>query len=1180
MKDRLACPARRCASSESPSSSAPSSDLDGEGERGPLAASGTERASPFCEGGQAPRNVQMREHNAVGVLREEPLRMSARLFLRQCFYVLTFELSAAASPAGTCELSVAARNEAEGAAYVGSFPRAFVEEMTRRTGRGASMEAFWGLLRRAVRHRAGRADSRAEGEPDTASAATGDAELDEVTLNLWDGTDLEALRRSAGGPAKRPSLSDAGGKHFLIVTHRVGARRVHYPLALLRQGRKAERAPAPAQDVRREGENAVLATACEAEAGAVPSGAGLDAHRVASASAAGWPSSPSRGFSAARLASPPGSALVSAVELSSARSATTPRRAASLRRPGEPQLEGEEPLRDAGKALQRAAAGRDAGCRDESHSRALSRRESRRPSLASTQEAPVEQSDGTLEARRLATRLQHVETELLVTARQLDAERHLRAREAARLRNELEKARHTETALRNRIRELEATLRLTSFRSSRSPSTLSLLPPTTRPSPSLTSSRVSSASSSRRGSAATAVGVCAAGARGAASPLSGLAGSGTSIRRVFSHEHPSLRQTASSPRASSPFSSFSRSSPRFLGTAALGGVRTLNGIPVRYVRRGGGALVPVPIDDSSSDCLLAPGGRGRRRSASSASLETFYRRDDTTRGRARSRSASLDGGSARPKASSAGGRVPLSRSSSARGLGAFGANPPRAGFRSSSPMSLLSSSSTSSLRPSIPPRGGQPAARSAARQGSLRSPSRELSSSAPRQHLRGHAGKAAPLPPCNAWSERERFLYGTDPRDEVRAGLGTRQQLLRGVDCSVNGPAGGFEGRRLSSAARHPSSSAVGSRGASSWASVSAAQSLSRDATPPADADAYGDEEGSRFSGPGFSRVEGVGGDSHLRQWLRGPAPGEAEPAAQDRADREASSYVMVPVVELRRLLQGNPQTHEPRRREPHDPYSCTPVEKWGDGPAVRHPDRGEAHSTSERGGSADWVSSARLGFGESSPRPAAASDANVYSAPLAGSCEESNKGTDVGQQASQEAVALREGTGGVKWLSEGFVQFERESQKARAFLPHLLDPDRQESGAGGVSHARHEITRKPDMNLHARDLEERTSAGVGDGSTQQDKADAPRSGRDSELALENDVPGCAEGAAATQTGNERKRVEAICSFPPFPKKGDEGGASASPYSEIDRRLSALQDFLKSTRQTFKMLERGESIAL
>ncbi|KFG61001.1 hypothetical protein TGRUB_431620, partial [Toxoplasma gondii RUB] len=61
-------------------------------------------------------------------------------------------------------------------------------------------------------------------------------------------TDLEALRRSAGGESSSSLSSE--DKHFLIITHRVEARKVHYPLALQRQGEKHEGAEASKEKLR------------------------------------------------------------------------------------------------------------------------------------------------------------------------------------------------------------------------------------------------------------------------------------------------------------------------------------------------------------------------------------------------------------------------------------------------------------------------------------------------------------------------------------------------------------------------------------------------------------------------------------------------------------------------------------------------------------------------------------------------------------------------------------------------------------------------------------------------------------------------------------------------------------------------------------------------------------------
>ncbi|KEP67662.1 UNVERIFIED_CONTAM: hypothetical protein HHA_227320 [Hammondia hammondi] len=1109
----------------------------------------------------------------------------------KCYYVLTCQLSSpppsspglrpssSSSAASRCFLSVSARHEASGFVYFGRFPQSFIEEMTRRTGRFASMKAFWELLLQALRRRAGQTQSSKTDKQD-------------VTLNLWDVTDLEALRRSAGGDSSSSLSSE--DKHFIIITHRVDARKVHYPLALQRQGEKHVGAEASKEKLPGGERNAEVASlrgsppVCTLQQDYAQGNRQETPHPVRSLSLPqtklGTPrrlsTSQERGSVSSACESPLDGALprlsapppVAAVEISSARSvcSLSPKPVSSSLSPRNSSCVCRE-------TLSRATSARRSERREDS---------SRNPSARCHEGGAVE------DARRLAMRVDHAERELHVTTRQLDAERHLRARETARLKEELDKARRTESALRNRIRELEATLRLTTFRPFRSSSASSLLPQSgcrsLMPSP-----RVSSAASSRRGSAATAPGVFVPGPKAASCPLPRLAGS-TASRATSDSAAASSQRALSAGR----FDAFRRRSPSPSRSvagfgASASGVHT-PGVAVRYVRRGGGALVPVPIDDSPD---LLTRGRERRRS----STASFASSAASAAGRERPNSCSLsvDGGTSRGRTSRF-SRPPLSRSASLR-LSSSGL----------SPQSSLCGASPRPAFSSVSSRGG-PALGASLVRGPIRRPSPVRSFSSPRPASRPLGGQALPGSPSRVWGKRDSALphFGDSQRS-------SRQQLLRGVDCKSTGAVGGFQGQRLRASLQEPASSVFSSRG------VSASQkdspwALSRRAArgpflPPGPA-YIDDEEGLSVSNQSCLHQRSEG-DRRGAESLHAPNQAPPGPLLEKGDSRGDSAYVMIPVAELKRLLRSAPDRELEEQRRHLGGSSSLPLEASAartlSGGSAEHASRSEPRK-GEMGLSCEmargFLAHPRDSFGEHLSVESQDQSSEFYANPpgQGGGCL--SKG-DTSLAISEARLPLLQGPEGGAATPETLeesktrlrpVAFCEETEGPLDLLEDPADVARYPRGVGKVSlphlliDCREEPGSLSSAGCHlrkrtaARERGEKDERGAGQRSTAR-LADSPcvslspypgesEEVRETERLEKEAFSPQTVGCLRVGEGERSEQSEDRKGFVPFSEKmKTEGGHSA--YSEIDRRLSALQEFLKSTRNTFKMLERAENSA-
>nr|CEL68851.1 TPA: hypothetical protein BN1204_045830 [Neospora caninum Liverpool] len=1213
-----------CASSLSSRSSSLSS---GEEEQGADVSASKQRRFQKERQGKMDGEAQ----RSLPFVREAPLRVSARLFLRQCDYLLSCQLSSPPSPAlppSRCFLSVSARHESSGALYAGRFPHSFIEEMTRRTGRFASVDAFWELLLRAVRRRAGEAIEKSR-----------DGEDEDVTLNLWDVTDLEALRRSAGGE-KPSSPASSEDKHFLILTHSAGSRRVHYPLALHRQSETREETSETAAKGREGARVTEAPTPCLASPPQTASSSKHLSHPPRSlALSETKPTTPrsrlthidaadacaSQRSCASSDGSIPrlGPVPVAAVELSSARSVSSAKPAASLspRSPASCAVARRETARRPSLGNRAETTDARAKRRDLANENShdcepprplLARRDGSRDSLAGCQ--GVEHGDGALNARLLAARLEQVERELHVTARQLDTERHLRERETARLKAELEKARRTENALRNRVRELEATLRLTTVRPFRSPSASSLLPQSVPRLP-LVSPRVSSASSSRLGSAAAAPDVSAPGPKAAASRLLRRVPGSVTASRAPSDSGIRYNQQALSPGRldavrgrMSPLSFLSRS-PGFSASSAAG-VRT-PGVAVRYVRRGGGALVPVPVDESPA---FPNRGRERRRSAGSASLANSGTRCGG-RERASSWSASVDDGASRGMSSRLASRPPLSRSASMR-LASADRHSPSSSLRASSPRPAFSAVSSVSSREG-PPRGA-PALRAAVR---CPSPVHYFSSlSRPATCPRG--GQTVPMSPSRVWGDRDssRGRFG----DSM---TGSRRQLLRGVELEASGAAGGFQGRRIRSSLQESACSVASSRGVSSWARPRGA---SRDTLPSPVATYSDEDEGFSASSRGLlpPRREPSGGVESLHAPHQPPtAPGLSRTAKGDSRGGD-SSYVMIPVEALKQLLRNAP---EKELEEPHRPagaslplegggeavvdrkvlsvlpehasccqrrQECEAGPPCGDGgrilPNPREPRRELSFESQEPSSEQSASYPGHDGCSPSQGDSIAGSEMRLHArqaiqggaAPAGGAL--GGLEALVGS-ATLMGPAFREEPEGPSGLFEGPAALApHPGGVGKASLPHLrVDGGRRDGSPDGAGSVRgFQLSRKETPEREREDMDERVPVhrsatrlvALGRGGLHpgenEDNRGVQRLQKEAHLFPQEPASEQLGAGDGWDPNGDRKG-----GFVRFPDKRTETESGRNAYSEIDRRLSALQEFLKSTRQTFKMLERAESAA-
>ncbi|CBZ54151.1 conserved hypothetical protein [Neospora caninum Liverpool] len=913
--------------------------------------------------------------------------------------------------------------------------------MTRRTGRFASVDAFWELLLRAVRRRAGEAIEKSR-----------DGEDEDVTLNLWDVTDLEALRRSAGGE-KPSSPASSEDKHFLILTHSAGSRRVHYPLALHRQSETREETSETAAKGREGARVTEAPTPCLASPPQTASSSKHLSHPPRSlALSETKPTTPrsrlthidaadacaSQRSCASSDGSIPrlGPVPVAAVELSSARSVSSAKPAASLspRSPASCAVARRETARRPSLGNRAETTDARAKRRDLANENShdcepprplLARRDGSRDSLAGCQ--GVEHGDGALNARLLAARLEQVERELHVTARQLDTERHLRERETARLKAELEKARRTENALRNRVRELEATLRLTTVR-------LASRPPLSR---------------------------------------------SASMRLASADRH----SPSSSLRASSPRPAFS----------AVSSVSSREGPP-----RGAPAL--------------------------------------------------------------------------------------RAAVRCPSPVHYFSSLS----RPATCPRGGQ----------------------------------TVPMSPSRVWGDRDssRGRFG----DSM---TGSRRQLLRGVELEASGAAGGFQGRRIRSSLQESACSVASSRGVSSWARPRGA---SRDTLPSPVATYSDEDEGFSASSRGLlpPRREPSGGVESLHAPHQPPtAPGLSRTAKGDSRGGD-SSYVMIPVEALKQLLRNAP---EKELEEPHRPagaslplegggeavvdrkvlsvlpehasccqrrQECEAGPPCGDGgrilPNPREPRRELSFESQEPSSEQSASYPGHDGCSPSQGDSIAGSEMRLHArqaiqggaAPAGGAL--GGLEALVGS-ATLMGPAFREEPEGPSGLFEGPAALApHPGGVGKASLPHLrVDGGRRDGSPDGAGSVRgFQLSRKETPEREREDMDERVPVhrsatrlvALGRGGLHpgenEDNRGVQRLQKEAHLFPQEPASEQLGAGDGWDPNGDRKG-----GFVRFPDKRTETESGRNAYSEIDRRLSALQEFLKSTRQTFKMLERAESAA-
>ncbi|PHJ23586.1 coiled-coil domain-containing protein 61 [Cystoisospora suis] len=1232
------------------------------------------------------RGGKVKTHRSEGE-KKGLTHVEARLFLRQCNYFVVCHLCSPpptspdssrspSSQSAACTLSVSVRNDslqAQGPGglerapvYSGRFPRAFIEEMTRRTGRFASIETFWRLLVRAVHSRANgkcSTSGRSGTEETTKSNDDVNDDLESVSLNLWDVSDLEALRRSAGaaqrGNKERPSPSTSSSsspsdeKHFLIITHRLGGRRIHYPLALQRQ-----------RDTRASEATEVVEGSKGGELDGSPTTEARDGggRRGADDSSTPPDKGQSEGFHAdaektrtrknqeARRAlnyaeqshdtfrSPTSSTdrqgrPLPAVDVSSARStASGSVPAAAPWSPTRTRTETYMTSRGSGVGMERTSGRNNMPCTKSSTRRFYSASSFGGMSVKENR-LPLElhgDSVGSDDPKRLTARLQQVETELLVTTRQLESERHLRAQEALRLKQELDRALRTQASLRNRVRELETTLRLTSTtRSSRCPSVSSLGRP---PSRAAGSSRSSSASSSRRGSASSL-------------HYPTRTGSPSPYRRSIAPTGScSQSRSRSSVRTSSP--SYRLPLPFLPGPSA-------DGAAVRYVRRGGGALVPVPLDPADS-------WNSHRRPTSSASNRTS--RD----GRTRSRSLSLEGGGAASRRTS----PAMSRCSSSSHLSPYRAPP----LLSSSPAVSSPLHSFSSPRyPHFPPPSnshicgslpstapgrllglpGHPlsTSRSSSRSSCFISSSieRDFSSSTRNRNPRyaapgassralGRIGSRSPyrsgvgissgpaysmparapvfsrhpppsgrpsaspgvafgrtLPRCEkaetgpglhvrtgsllssrdqflsenkdptgrerlaeraVWSEaEEKFVPSTGAMDGARRG--PREQLLRGITRGSDGISSSSDRgvRRYGSPFPHanmgPTAGQLPHAGYPAFPSSQSPRAHPSDAHEFDGAAPY-ERESFLYSGPH---------DTPVTEKTLEDTADKTEPIVHHTATgngHEESPYITIPVAEYRRLLRDSPAPGgvcEPEEMPFDDSGDCG----------------GKRLDTRIRSDAANAL-----------PNPAQINEEPVgRTASPRGSASPRDITHDAGLDANQ------------LYPDNHGLQRHRPSDTCRRSYGEM---------DSGEPRAKTAASNRPGSDAATQG--KREPAAYTDASTEVEvdrqlprslrgeTADCGKTARDSRLNVESNAkagpPILAQVSdprtKATVLGKNCESVGATGTGACGSRDGHvgpeacEADSAKNTYSEIDRRLTALQDFLKSTRQTFRMLERADAV--